>query len=67
MISKRKLPKVEFKVGKRMTEGVNLTMIYYKNFCRCNNAPPVQQFKKKETNSADILILDVLVFKIMHQ
>jgi hypothetical protein len=28
--------------GVRM-EGVNLTMIYCKNFCKCHNAPPVQE------------------------
>jgi hypothetical protein len=22
--------------------GVNSTMIYYKNFCKCHNVPPVQ-------------------------
>jgi hypothetical protein len=27
----------------RMMEGVNPTMIYPKNFCRCHNVPPVQQ------------------------
>jgi hypothetical protein len=27
----------------RMMEGVNLTMIYCKNFCKCHNVPPVQQ------------------------
>jgi hypothetical protein len=26
-----------------MMEGVNLTMIYYKNICKCHNVPPVQQ------------------------
>jgi hypothetical protein len=28
---------------RRMTEGVNSTMTYCKNFCKCHNVPPVQQ------------------------
>jgi hypothetical protein len=27
---------------RRMMEGVNLTMIYCKNFCKYHNVPPVQ-------------------------
>jgi hypothetical protein len=27
---------------KRMMEGMNLNMIYCKNFCKCHNEPPVQ-------------------------
>jgi hypothetical protein len=30
-------------VGRRMMEGVNSTMIYYKNFYKCNYLSPVQQ------------------------
>jgi hypothetical protein len=29
-------------IGKLM-EGVNSTMIYFKEFCKCHIAPPVQQ------------------------
>jgi hypothetical protein len=29
--------------GEWMTEGVNSTMIYYKNFCKCHNVPSGQQ------------------------
>jgi hypothetical protein len=29
---------------KRMMEGANSTMIYYKNFCKCHSVPPVQQY-----------------------
>jgi hypothetical protein len=28
---------------KRIMEGVNLTMIYCKNFCKCHIVPPAQQ------------------------
>jgi hypothetical protein len=28
---------------RRMMEGVNLTNIYCKHFCKCYNIPPVQQ------------------------
>jgi hypothetical protein len=28
---------------RRMMEGVNSSMIYCKNFCKCYNVPPVQQ------------------------
>jgi hypothetical protein len=28
---------------KENNAGVNLTMIYCKNFCKCHNVPPVQQ------------------------
>jgi hypothetical protein len=40
-----------------MMERVNSITIYYKNFCKCHNVPPVQQyndnkkFKKKERNT----------------
>jgi hypothetical protein len=27
---------------RRMMEGVNSAMIYYKNFCKCHNGPPLQ-------------------------
>jgi hypothetical protein len=29
--------------GRRMMEGMNLTMTYCKNFCKHHNIPPVQQ------------------------
>jgi hypothetical protein len=32
-------------------EGVNSTMTYCKNFCKCYNVPPVQQLKKKTTET----------------
>jgi hypothetical protein len=28
---------------RKMMEGVNSTMIFCKNFCKCHNVPPVQQ------------------------
>jgi hypothetical protein len=28
---------------KENDRGVNSSMIYYKNFCKCHNVPPVQQ------------------------
>jgi hypothetical protein len=31
-----------------MIEGVNSTMIYCKNFCKCYQVPPVQQYNKKK-------------------
>jgi hypothetical protein len=31
-----------------MMEGVNSTMIHYKNFCKCHNVPPEQQYLKKK-------------------
>jgi hypothetical protein len=45
-----------------MIEGVNSTMIQYKNFCKCHNVPPVQpQYKK-------ILIkINKMVKKIKHK
>jgi hypothetical protein len=31
-----------------MMQGVNSSMIYFKNFCKCHNVPhPVQQLKKR--------------------
>jgi hypothetical protein len=33
---------------RRMMEGLNSAMIYYKNFYKCHNAPPVQYNNKKE-------------------
>jgi hypothetical protein len=31
-----------------MTEEVISTMIYFKNFAKCHNVPPVQEYFKKE-------------------
>jgi hypothetical protein len=28
---------------RRMMEGVNSAMMYYKNFCKCHNVPPARQ------------------------
>jgi hypothetical protein len=36
-------------MGERIKEndwGMNSTMVYYKNFCKCNNVPPLQYFFK---------------------
>jgi NAD-dependent dihydropyrimidine dehydrogenase PreA subunit len=32
-----------------MVEGVNSSMIYCKNFCKCHNVPPGQQLKEKHS------------------
>jgi hypothetical protein len=32
---------------RRMMEGVNSTMIYCKNFCKCHNVPPDNNNKKR--------------------
>jgi hypothetical protein len=37
------IPGMRREVIRRMMEGVNLTMIYYKNVYKCHNVPPVQQ------------------------
>jgi hypothetical protein len=29
---------------RRMMEGVNSTLVYGKNFCKCHNVPPIQQY-----------------------
>jgi hypothetical protein len=31
-----------------MMEGVNSTIIYYKNFCKCHNVPPIQQLERRK-------------------
>jgi hypothetical protein len=38
------------KTENEMMEGVNSTMMYCKNFCKCHSVPPVQQFFKKPEN-----------------
>jgi hypothetical protein len=35
---------------RRMTEGVNLTKIYYKHFCKCHNVLQYNIVKKKKKN-----------------
>jgi hypothetical protein len=37
-----------------MTERVKWTMIYYKNFYKCHNVPPVQHQKKKKKFSLSL-------------
>jgi hypothetical protein len=45
---------------RRKMEGMNSTMIYCKNFCKCQSIPPVQQeydhkkYKKLPTNAFKI-------------
>jgi hypothetical protein len=38
-----------------MMEGVKSTMIYCKNFYKCHNVPPAQQYDKKKINKHKIL------------
>jgi hypothetical protein len=42
MLSVEIIPGVEKEGIRGMMEGVNSTMIYYNNFCKCQNVPPVQ-------------------------
>jgi hypothetical protein len=39
---------------RRMMEGVNSTMIYCKNFCKCNKVPPVQHHDNNNNNKNKI-------------
>jgi hypothetical protein len=43
MYENGKMRPVETILGMGKMEGVNLTMVYFKNFCKCHNLPPVQQ------------------------
>jgi hypothetical protein len=38
---------------KENDHGVNSTMIYCKNFCKCHNVPPVQQYDNKNINTEE--------------
>jgi hypothetical protein len=40
-----------------MMEGVNSTMIYCKNFCKCHNVPPIQQQQQQQRIIKKLIIL----------
>jgi hypothetical protein len=42
-----------------MVEGVNSSMIYYKNFCTCHNVPPAQLKKKKKEVNLFLFKVDI--------
>jgi hypothetical protein len=37
-----------------MMVGVNSSMLYCKNFCKCHNVPPAQYLKRKESSKIEM-------------